>query len=309
MSRQMAFTANLFGKLAPYYDALHRTRDYAGETEFISSVFRHFTPSATARTLELFCGTGGHSLVAARQGLEVVAVDISPDMLDIAQRKASAAAAAVAFQLADCRTLRFDEDFDLVFGFGQSFHYLVTYHDIACVLRGVHSALRPGGICIFDMINGWKMLEPHEARYFDAVADGTRIVRMVNVQPNQTRRIALSEVIWLIQLPDGHLELEKTTEEYRIFFLDELEFLLEVSGFELLDVYGDYRLDSARPKDCLAVSVAARKVASARSDLAEVVPPDSIVRLGRRMQRGVTHRERQHWAVRDDQTSREDCGG
>src|SRR6266567_2075812 len=98
----MVFTSNLFGNLARYYDALHRTRDYARETEFVSVVFRKFGGSTATRTLELFCGTGGHSILAARHGLDVVGLDISPEMLDIARQKASIEALSVDFKLGDC---------------------------------------------------------------------------------------------------------------------------------------------------------------------------------------------------------------
>jgi SAM-dependent methyltransferase len=256
----MAFTPNLFGKLARYYDALHRTRDYAREAEFVSGVFQKFRGSAMSRTLELFCGTGSHSIHAARHGLNVVGLDISPQMLDIARRKASAEEIGVQFQLGDCRTLRYDEDFDLVFGFGQSLHYLITHREIACVLTGVHTALTLGGICVFDVINGWKMLEQHHVDHYDSVEDGTKILRLVGAEPDRARRIATSEVTWIIQLPDGRLDLERTSEEYRIFFVDELEFLLEVCGFETLGIYGDYTTDCPISTECLAISMVARKV-------------------------------------------------
>jgi len=256
----MVFTSNLFGNLARYYDALHRTRDYARETEFVSVVFQKFGGSATSRTLELFCGTGGHSIFAARHGLDVVGLDISPDMLDIARRKASMEALSVDFKLGDCRALPFDQEFDLVFGFGQSLHYLVTYKEIACLLTGAHAALTPGGICVFDVINGWKMLDRYEAQHYVAVEDGTKILRLAKAEPNRARRVAVSEMTWIIRLPDGRLDLEHTTEEYRIFFADELAFLLEVCGFEPLGVYGDYMLDCPPSTDCLALTAVARKV-------------------------------------------------
>jgi|SRR5215475_7779036 len=254
------FTPNLFGKLARYYDTLHRARDYARETEFVRGVFQKFRDSATSRTLELFCGTGAHSIPAARHGLDVVGLDISPDMLDIARHKAAAEEVNIGFHLGDCRAMRFDGDFDLVFGFGQSLHYLVTYREIASALAGAHAALALGGICIFDIINGWKMLERHQVEHYDITEDGTKILRMARAEPERSRRIVLSEVTWVIQLPDGRLELERTSEEYRILFTDELAFLFEACGFETLGIYGDYAMDCSSSMDCLAVVVAARKV-------------------------------------------------
>jgi SAM-dependent methyltransferase len=255
-----AFTPNLFGKLARYYDTLHRSRDYTRETEFVNQVFQKYRASATCRSLELFCGTGGHTIVAARQGLDVVGLDSSPDMLDIARRKAAAAELEIGFELGDCRAMRFDQDFDLVFGLGQSLHYLTSYSQIACALANVHAALSLGGICVFDVINGWRMLERYHVEHYDLTDDGTRILRIARAEPDRARRVTLSEVTWIIQLPDGRLDLEQTSEEYRILFADELTFLLEACGFETLGVYSDHTMDCPASAESVALAVAARKV-------------------------------------------------
>jgi SAM-dependent methyltransferase len=258
-----SFSANLFGRLAQYYDPLHRMRDYSHEVGFVGDVFQKFRPARTSRTLELFCGTGGHSMVAARYGLDVVGLDLSPDMLEIARRKAASAKLSITFQQGDCRALAFDQDFDLVFGLGQSLHYLVEYRDIGCTLAGVHAALTDGGICVFDLINGWRMLEPHRVQHYDVLDDDTRILRIAHSQPNKARRVTLSEVAWIIQLPDGRLDLDRTEEEYRILFADELGYLLEAAGFETLGIFGDYTMDSCASPDCLVTIVVARKVGCA----------------------------------------------
>ncbi len=209
--------------------------------------------------LELFCGTGGHTIPVAEKGLDVVAVDASHDMLDIAVQKARGRGLNVKFELGDCRALPFVEEFCLIFGLGQSIHYLVTYQDLCDTFRSTHSALKPGGIFIFDLISGWRLLEPYRTEYFDVADDGTKILRLVTTSLDRLRRLLRSETTWVIQTSDGHLTLEKTVEENRILFLDELEYLLSVSGFETLSTYGDYGLSEPASPDCLVLVMVARR--------------------------------------------------
>src|SRR5262245_49717767 len=96
------FTPNLYTRLAPLYDAAHRSRDYESETAFLAGI-------ATAgagrpvRVLDMFCGTGGHTLPLARMGFDVAGLDSAPEMLAIARDKAGRARLAIDFHLGDCR--------------------------------------------------------------------------------------------------------------------------------------------------------------------------------------------------------------
>jgi SAM-dependent methyltransferase len=254
------FTENLYGRLARYYDPVHRSRPYDDETRFAEFVFRQHARSRGTRTIDLFCGTGGHSIPASRQGLLVVGLDMSAEMLRIARAKAAAARVDVDFRHGDCRSLGYRNEFDLAFGLGQSFHYLTSYTDVRLTLEGVGRALKPGGVCVIDFINGWRMLEPYRAEQRDIADDGTEIIRFVHTYPDRRRRIAVNESTWIIGQPDGYSRLERTVEEYRIFFQDELEWLLELSGLQSVATYGGHSIDAVDIAGGLFLTIVARKV-------------------------------------------------
>src|SRR5260370_27704937 len=151
---------NLYSRLARYYDVTHNEREYESEAAFVNELFLRFVGSAGARALDLFCGTGGHSIPMARLGFDVIGLDLSEDMLMLAKRKAELAALSVRFEIGDCRFLSFKSEFDVVLGLGQSLQYLLSYEEIRDAFVGVHRALKPGGLCIFDIIDGWRMLKP-----------------------------------------------------------------------------------------------------------------------------------------------------
>src|SRR3954447_5216257 len=61
------------------------------------------------RVLDMACGTGRHSLELARRGHDVVGVDISPDLLAVAEADAEAESLSASFLAADLRQLDFAE--------------------------------------------------------------------------------------------------------------------------------------------------------------------------------------------------------
>ena len=60
----------------------------------VSAVLEAARPRPGTTAVDLGCGTGSLSLALARQGLNVIAVDISPAMLECLQEKASRAGLA-----------------------------------------------------------------------------------------------------------------------------------------------------------------------------------------------------------------------
>ncbi|MFI1534768.1 class I SAM-dependent methyltransferase [Streptomyces anandii] len=95
--------------------------------------------------LDLCCGTGAGLDVLARVCREsVTGVDFSTGMLDVAREHAPGAGPRVSLVRADARALPFTAAFDLVVSFGALGHFLPR--ELPGLFRGVHSALRPGGV-------------------------------------------------------------------------------------------------------------------------------------------------------------------
>jgi SAM-dependent methyltransferase len=249
---------NLYSSLARYYDIIHTERDYPRESEFIAELARTLGDPSATRVLDLFCGTGGHSLPFARLGFDVVGLDTSEDMLILAKRKSTSEYVNVRFEVGDCRSLDFTSEFDLVLCLGQSFQYLLSYEEIRATFCGVRRALRPGGLWIFDVIDGWQMLAPFETRRCYIASDGTQVLRSARTELDKARRVAVCNATWIMQAAYDSTDIAQTVEEYRILFADEVAFLLTLSGFEVLGVYGDGVADAPAGSDCVAVTFVAR---------------------------------------------------
>jgi len=94
------------------------------------------------RVLELGCGDGDHAVELARRGLEVTAVDLSPDRIRLARERAAAAGVAVTFLVDDLNTMDLPTGpFDCVLAH-DALHHIYALDRL---LADVGRVLAPGG--------------------------------------------------------------------------------------------------------------------------------------------------------------------
>lgn len=101
--------------------------------------------------LDLATGTGAGALEFARAGLEVVAIDSAPAMLDKARGKADLLGIVVDFRVGDVRDFSIDRQVPLITSFFDSLNYVIEESELANVFRCVATALEPGGWFVFDL--------------------------------------------------------------------------------------------------------------------------------------------------------------
>ena len=115
----------------------------------LATVFR-----AGERILELNCGTGIDAVHLAKKGIEVLACDISPRMIDVSRRRARAAEVSASIDFRILRTeeiavLANDGPFDGVFS---NFSGLNCVEDQSSVARNLARLLKPGAKALFCVI-------------------------------------------------------------------------------------------------------------------------------------------------------------
>jgi Methylase involved in ubiquinone/menaquinone biosynthesis len=118
----------------------------------VKMLSEHLRPGMTV--LELGCGTGYFTQELARSGADVVAIDVSPELLAVA--RAGYSAPNVRYEIQNACTLSYpDVIFDSVIG-SSVLHHL----EIAKGLREIYRVLKPRGAIYFTEPN---MLNPQIA--------------------------------------------------------------------------------------------------------------------------------------------------
>lgn len=101
--------------------------------------------------LDAGCGTGSFTVPLAKAGYDTCGVDISAEMLAMADQKAFCAEVSCLFIEEDLCELNLAPQFDSVISFFDTFNYLVEKQDLLAALSNVYRALKEGGTLVFDM--------------------------------------------------------------------------------------------------------------------------------------------------------------
>ncbi|MEB3185908.1 MAG: class I SAM-dependent methyltransferase [bacterium] len=140
------------------YEDYARFYDRTGQARFglrmLSHAMRDWARSGLVvkRLLDVACGTGAVAVACARRGIDVVGIDASEAMLEVARARARHWGVPVDYQLQDMRSLHVPGPFDVVTCFYDSLNYLLDPAELVQVFTQVAVLLRPGGQLWCDVI-------------------------------------------------------------------------------------------------------------------------------------------------------------
>jgi SAM-dependent methyltransferase len=221
--------AEIFGSLhARWYDRWHANKDYQSEVDQLHSVFADYGPVSSV--LDLGCGTARHLVLLDEAGYDVAGVDRSPAMVALARERLS------SIHEADLLDVRLGREFDAVIMMFSVLGYLGTTGELLGALGSARRHLRPGGLLVLDVLDGSAVLTNGPKGGFTAMTDGAQtLLRATTGQVHVEEQIYEMGVhLWLID-GDRLVEDEEETHSLRFFLPRELELILELAGFELID--------------------------------------------------------------------------
>ena len=109
--------------------------------------------------LDLGCGTGTMTEILAGYGYDMIGVDNSGDMLELAMEKRLASGHDILYLLQDMREFELYGTVRAVVSVCDSVNYITEPEELAEVFRLVNNYLDPGGIFLFDFNTQYKYRE------------------------------------------------------------------------------------------------------------------------------------------------------
>ena len=214
-------------RLARVYDPLDPDR---GDLD----VYVDLVEELDARSvLDVGCGTGTFACMLVRRGVRVTAVDPARASLDVARAKPGAD--AVAWLLGDATTLA-PLSVDAAFMTANVAQVFLTDDDWAATLRGIRSALRPGGVLVFETRNparrAWEEWTPELTRTVVDVPEVGVVESWEEVTVVDGPLVSLRSMT-AFRRDDVVLE---STSTLRFRDQSEIEDSLVRGGFELIEI-------------------------------------------------------------------------
>lgn len=252
-----------FNHYSQYYDLLYADKDYASEVSYVRTLVDEYTTLPVSSLLELGCGTGIHACALAAQGLRVLGVDLSAEMLAGAQARAVAQGfddVRLSFNQGDARSFRVARKFDVVISLFHVLSYQTTVVDLQAMMQTSACHLDPGGLFVFDFWYGpavlWQRPAVRAKRFSNNEVEVTRLAEPVI--HDQINVVDVNYSVFVKELLGNKTQEIKETHRMRYFFLPEIDRLLDANGFDR--VHAEEWLTRKSPSlDSWGVCVVARK--------------------------------------------------
>jgi 2-polyprenyl-3-methyl-5-hydroxy-6-metoxy-1,4-benzoquinol methylase len=245
----------IYTELAFVYDQLADDYDYKAWAQFYAEAFVRYLRPGKLHILDAACGTGNMTLPLAMMGHEVVGVDVSNEMLQIAAAKLRAHGKNVPLARMDIREMRLHKPVDAIVCACDGVNYLTSLADVERFLRSASALLPEGGLLLFDVSTEYKLRRMGDALFSEERED---VVYIWRNQFEEKSRLLTMDLTLFIR--EGRLfRRAEELHVQRAHRKGELMELLEKSGFETLAVTGGFDFSEESGQD-LRMHMICRKV-------------------------------------------------
>lgn len=228
-----------FGHLySQYYDLLYQDKDYIGEVEYINRLIKTYKSKALS-ILDLGCGTGKHAELFCDAGYNVHGVDLSTDMLKIAEQRQVGKENRLSFGHSNILELALNQKFDAVISLFHVMSYQNSNQELIKAFQVAKSHLTDDGVFIFDFWYGPAVLTDlpttRVKRLENSLIKVTRLAEQI-LHP-QRNTVDVHYDVFIENKDNREVVEKKELHKMRYYFDTELELICEHVGFEVLNKF------------------------------------------------------------------------
>ena len=240
-----------------FYDSFTTDVKYEDRAKYILSLFDKFDRRPTL-LLDLACGTGNFSVEFAKSGIEVIGVDISEDMLFVAQEKNAELEIPVMYICQPAEELELYGTVDGAVCMLDSLNHIMNYNDFKKAIARTALFLEPERLFIFDLNTPYKHKKILANNSFRAKNKDMRCLWSNSYrEENNTVDIYLQ-----FSKKIGLFKLEMYSEQFseRTFSEQEIQDALDEAGLELLAIYGENSFEAPKQNSERNIYITRRKI-------------------------------------------------
>jgi SAM-dependent methyltransferase len=252
--------------IAELYDAVYENRNQRDVQFFVDCAL-----GAGGPVLELGCGTGRVLIPTALAGCRITGLDISPFMLAKCRAKLASQSPEVRQRVrlvqGNMVDFRSGERYSLVTIPFRPFQHLIDVKEQRACLERAREHLVERGLLVLDLFHCYPpaMYDPkyraeQPLQQNLPLADGSTVSFATRIADfHRDRQYNDIELIYRVTYAGGGQERLVQAFPFRYFFRYEVEHLLELSGFEVADLFGNYDRSAFQNDSPEMIFVARRK--------------------------------------------------
>ncbi|MBQ3037871.1 MAG: methyltransferase domain-containing protein [Clostridia bacterium] len=237
---------NSYTNFAKYYDILmHKDISYSKICDFIENIFilKDLNPNLIC---DLACGTGNVSIPLAKRGYELISVDKSIDMLNIAREKAQKDNLDILFLNQSITRLDLFGTCDAFLCMIDGINYILNPSSLIYAFKRIKDCfLNPGGILIFDISSYYKLSSVIGNNTF--IHDTDEIFYAWENRFLNNKQLSDMYLNFFIKKKNGYSRFCERHLQ-RAYTSDEIKIALKKAGFTDIDTYNGFSFTDVNEK-------------------------------------------------------------
>jgi len=215
--------------------------------------------------LDVAAGTGRVAFTLARDGQEVVAIESSPSMLAEAQRKLELEPPEIRERITmiqgDMTNFQLEKKFSMII-IPNSFGHALTTDTQLSTLRCIHKHLAETGLFLLDLYPG--ALQNEHATFVDSpvpLSNGRTVERHGEIYTDFTQQLMQVDLRYIIRGSNKEIIDEvKVVSSAAILFNREVDLLLKMTGFEVVEELGSFEGQTYSPESGRRIMILRKRV-------------------------------------------------
>ena len=216
---------NEYKKFSYYFDEVVSSLDYDLWLEFIEPYLKNGDT-----ILDLACGSGTLLTMLKLKGYDCEGLDLSSDIIDIANEKAKINHLRIPYYVEDMTDFNLNKQYDMITCFFDSVNFLKTKEDIDNMFTCVKKHLKKDGLFIFDIFSE-TMFKEYDNNLIEEDYHTFKIKWL-------TKKVNSTTLKHDITITEGDVVFNESYYEY----YHKLK-SLNLDGFKLVKLCGDFNDD------------------------------------------------------------------
>ncbi|MGN0297704.1 MAG: class I SAM-dependent DNA methyltransferase [Lachnospiraceae bacterium] len=229
MEQQEAYTG-----FAAVYDQFMDEIPYEDWCEYIKGILKE-EKIEDGLVLELGCGTGIMTELLASAGYDMIGLDNSIEMLDLAREKKQESGHDILYLLQDMREFELYGTVRAIVSVCDSMNYILEEADLEQVFRLVNNYLDPKGIFVFDLKTQYYFEQIVGDRTFGETQEESCFIWENYFYEDE--RINEYAMTIFRREEDGRYSRSNEIHYQKAWHLEEIKTLLERAGLEFVAAY------------------------------------------------------------------------
>ncbi len=213
----------------PFYHILYKDRDDKEAQSFMETLTSYLNIAEDGRILDLACGKGRHAVYLNAIGYNVTGIDLSPESISFAKQFEND---NLRFDVHDM-SKPYSQKFNAIFNLFTSFGFFENENDNLNTIKSIKANLKENGVGVIDFMNVDYVVN-------NLVADDVKTIEGIDFHLSRyvDNGYIIKDISFQFEGIPYHFK-----ERVKAFSLQDFNTMFKEANIELLDVFGDYKLN------------------------------------------------------------------